>query len=180
MVFLYCGTMTARWRFFPLLSARIGWFLLLAILVGACSTKTMRYPEDHERLRRIDQAVDSLRDAYQQKNRLGFQSLMGATDQLQELQQLVLIDFETFHAISLEFTIERVLIAKEDIDVFVHWQGRWKKDEDDQGLWQRGHMRLQWVGTQTILLRAAQGDLPFGMKAKQLLPQAVPAQTSPR
>jgi hypothetical protein len=26
---------------------------------------------------------------------------------------------------------------------------------------------LQWVGTQTILLRGVQGDSPFGMKARQ-------------
>jgi hypothetical protein len=172
--------MTAHRRLFPSLSVPISCLLLLAIALGACSTKTVRYPEDHERLLRIDQAVESLRDTYQQKNRSGFQSLLVSTDQLEELQRQAFIDFETFHAISLEFTIERVIIAKEDIDVFVHWQGRWKKDAADQGLWQRGHMRLQWVGTQTILLRAAQGDLPFGMKTKQLLPQAVSPPTPPR
>jgi hypothetical protein len=26
---------------------------------------------------------------------------------------------------------------------------------------------LQWVGTQSILLRGVQGDAPFGMKARQ-------------
>ena len=35
------------------------------------------------------------------------------------------------------------------------------------GLRQRGHARLQWVGTQSILLRGVQGDLPFGMKTRQ-------------
>ena len=55
----------------------------------------------------------------------------------------------------------------DDIDVFVHWQGLWKKDADDPGLRQRGHTRLQWVGTKSILLRGVQGDSPFGMKARQ-------------
>jgi hypothetical protein len=39
--------------------------------------------------------------------------------------------------------------------------------DDDPGLRQRGHTRLQWVGTQSILLRGVQGDAPFGMKARQ-------------
>jgi hypothetical protein len=67
----------------------------------------------------------------------------------------------------LDFATERIMIEGDNIDVFVHWQGLWKKDTEDPGLRQRGHTRLQWVGTQTILLRGIQGDAPFGMKARQ-------------
>ena len=66
-----------------------------------------------------------------------------------------------------DFTVERIMIEGDDIDVFVHWQGLWKKDADDPGLRQRGHTRLQWVGTQSILLREVQGDSPFGIQAQQ-------------
>ena len=67
----------------------------------------------------------------------------------------------------MDFSLERIMIEGDDIDVFVHWQGLWKKDADDPGLRQRGHTRLQWVGTKSVLLRGVQGDSPFGMKARQ-------------
>lgn len=155
------------------------WLLVLAVVVAGCPSKTIRYPAEHERLLRIDQALESLRSAYQRKDRAGFQSMLLPLDQMDELQRQVDMDFEAFSAITLEFKIERVVIEKDAIDVFIHWQGIWKKDADDMGIRQRGHARLQWVGTHSILLRSAQGDLPFGMKAKQMLsePPSPPAQS---
>ena len=158
----------------------ISWLVLLAIAVGACASKEVQYPEDHERIRRIDRAVESLRDAYQQKNRSGFRSVMLSLDQLEQLQRQAEADFDTFHTISLEFEIERIMIKGDNIDVYVHWQGVWKKDADDAGVRQRGHARLQWVGTHSILLRSVQGDLPFGMKTKQTLSEVPPPQAIPR
>lgn len=100
--------------------------------------------------------------------------------QLDELKRQVDMDFEAFSAISLEFKIERVVIEKDDIDTFINWQGTWKRDAGDMGIRQRGYARLQWSGTQSILLRNAQGDLPFGMKTKQLLSEPVSPATPPR
>ena len=137
-------------------------------LVGVgCGGKKVSYPEDHERYVRIDQAVESLRQAYVKKDSSDLASLMMPTDQLERLQEEARSDFETFSAITLDFAVERIMIEGDNIDVFVHWQGLWKKDMDDPGLRQRGHTRLQWVGTQSILLRGVQGDAPFGMKARQ-------------
>ena len=127
----------------------------------------MQYPEDHERYLRIDQAVESLRQAYVKKDSSDLASLMMPTEQLERLQEEARSDFETFSAITLDFMIERIMVEGDDIDVFVHWQGLWKKDADDPGLRQRGQTRLQWVATQSILLRGVQGDAPFGMKARQ-------------
>jgi len=152
----------------------MGCLVLLTIALAACSSKVIQYPEDHERIRRIDSAVESLRDAYQQKNRLAFQSMMLPLDQLEQLQRQAQDDFDTFHSILLEFQTERIMIEGDDIDTYIHWQGVWKKDAEDAGLRQRGHARLQWVGAQSILLRGVQGDLPFGMKAKQALSEAPP------
>jgi hypothetical protein len=101
-------------------------------------------------------------------------------DRLDELQRQVDLDFETFSAISLEFKTERVVIEKDDIDVFLHWQGTWKRDANDMGIRQRGHAQLQWVGTSSILLRSAQGDLPFGMKTKQMLSESPSPATRPQ
>jgi hypothetical protein len=157
-----------------------GGIVLVALALGACSSKTPQYPADHERIRGIDQAVEALRDAYQGKNPSGFRSLLKSADQLAELQRQVEEDFEAFHAISLEFKIERVLIEGDDIDVYAHWQGVWKKQADEAGVRQRGHARLQWAGTGSILLRGVQGDLPFGMKAKQALSDAPLSPPNPR
>jgi len=151
----------------------LGVLIVLALAVGACSSsKTPQYPADHQRIRHIDRAVEALREAYQEKSRSNFRSLMQSGDRLESLQRQVEDDFDAYHAISLEFTIERVIIDGDDIDVYVHWQGVWKAQPEDTGMRQRGHARLQWIGTDTILLRDVQGDLPFGMKDKQALSDA--------
>jgi hypothetical protein len=131
-------------------------------------------------MQRIDRAVESLRDAYQKKNHSAFRAVMAPLDHLESLQHHVETDFEDFHAISLEFKVERVIIEGDNIDVYVHWQGVWKKHADDTGMRQRGHARLQWAGTKTILLRGVQGDLPFGMKTKQALSEILPSKPTPR
>jgi uncharacterized 2Fe-2S/4Fe-4S cluster protein (DUF4445 family) len=137
-------------------------------LVGVgCGGKKVSYPEDHERYVRIDRAVESLCQAYVKKDVSDLASLMMPSDQLDRLKEEVQGDFDTYSAITLDFAVERIMIEGDNIDVFVHWQGLWKKDADDPGLRQRGHTRLQWVGTQAILLRGIQGDAPFGMKARQ-------------
>ena len=137
-------------------------------LIGiGCGGKKIQYPEDHERYLRIDRAVESLRQAYQKKDSSDLASLMMPIDRLNRLREEAQGDFETFSAITLDFSVERIMIEGDDIDVFVHWQGLWKKDADDPGLRQRGHTKLQWAGTQSILLRGVQGDAPFGMKARQ-------------
>lgn len=143
-------------------------FMGSLILVGVgCSGKTIQYPEDHERYLLIDRAVESLRQAYVKKDVSGLAAVMMPLEQLERLQEEARGDFETYSAMTLDFSLERIMIEGDDIDVFVHWQGLWKKDLDDPGLRQRGHTRLQWVGTKSVLLRGVQGDSPFGMKARQ-------------
>ena len=151
---------------FPLFPVLVLLSSISMISVG-CGGKKIQYPEDHERYLRIDRAVESLRIAYVREDSSDLASLMMPVEQLDRLREEAKVDFETFAAITLDFTVERIMIEGDDIDVFVHWQGLWKKDADDPGLRQRGHTRLQWVGTQSILLRGVQGDSPFGMKARQ-------------
>jgi hypothetical protein len=153
---------------------------LCALAADGCSSKTLQYPMDHERMQRIDRAVESLRDAYQKKNPSAFRALLLPLDQLEPLQDQVEEDFDAFHEISLEFKVERVMIEDDNIDVYVHWQGVWKKHADDTGVRQRGHARLEWAGTKSILLRGLQGDLPFGMKTKQALSEVPLSRPAPR
>ena len=76
-------------------------------------------------------------------------------------------DFRTYDTIALDLAIERILIDGDHIDMYVHWQGQWKPHGTDVPIRERGHGRLQWVGNQSILLRAVDGDLPFGMGSRQ-------------
>lgn len=170
---VYSATMRGRWEtIFGV--RRVGW-LALVLLFAACSSKTIQYPEDHERFRRIDQAVEALREAYQTKDRSRFESLMLPLDPLEQLHRDAEADFEAFHSIALDFKTERIMIEGDDVDVYVHWQGVWKRDSEDAGIRQRGHARLQWVGTHSILLRGVQGDLPFGMRNRQTISDSAPA-----
>lgn len=137
--------------------------LFLSLSAMACSPKTIQYQEDHDRIVRIDAAVEGLRRSYVERDKSAFDKLVLESGQLDRLQRDVQNDFETFREIALEFAIERIMIDGETIDVFVHWQGQWKRDATDTGIRQRGHARLQWVGVQSILLRDVEGDLPFGM-----------------
>ena len=164
-------------RFFHLLLLSCCCALPVAAGLG-CGAKIVQYPEDHDRYLRIDRAVNSLREAYVKKNLSGMASLMVPMEQLERMQKEAEADFETYQEIALNFTPERIMIDGDDIDVYVHWQGLWKKDPDDPGLRQRGHTRLQWVGTQSILLRGVQGDTPFGVRSRQAVTDSTPSSSS--
>jgi hypothetical protein len=144
--------------------ASIVWFVN-----AGCSSKTIQYPEDHERYLRIDKTVESLRQAYVKKDASAIAALMVPTESTDRLQQEAQSDFESFHDIAMEFRIERIMIDNDDIDVYVHWQGWWKTDSDDPGMRHRGHSRLQLVGTKSVLLAGVQGDVPFGAKGRRAL-----------
>jgi len=155
---------------------RVGWAVLVCLTwisgqVLGCSSKEFRYPLDHARYRRIDAAVDSLRKAYVEKDLSGIQSLMLPSDPLDRLEREISNDFQNFQEISLDFSIERIVIEGDTIDVFLHWQGQWKRTAADAGMRERGHGKLRWVGVQSILLNSVEGDLPFGMAARRAAPE---------
>jgi hypothetical protein len=140
-----------------------------------CSSKGPQYPEDHARYRRIDAAVEELRNAYVQKNQSALESLMLPVDVLERMQLEIRRDFQEFQEIALDFAIDRIVIEGENIEVYVHWQGQWKRDPADLGLRDRGHGMLRWVGVQSILLKGVEGDLPFGMATRHTVPASRPA-----
>ncbi|MCP9446695.1 MAG: nuclear transport factor 2 family protein [Nitrospira sp.] len=147
--------------------------VVFAVSLSGCSSKKpLQYPEDHERIQRIDQAVEALREAYQEKTLSGFRSLLLPDARLNQLQREVEADFEAFDSIKLDFKIERIIIEGDDVDVYVHWQGAWRKRGEEAGVRHRGSARFQWTGQSPVLLRDVQGDLPFGMKAKQMLSES--------
>jgi hypothetical protein len=87
-------------------------------------------------------------------------------------------DFQQYGDISLDFSIERVLIEGDQMDVFFHWQGQWKKTATDTGVRDRGHGMLRWTGPQSPLLSGVGGDLPFGMAVRHTVPRTQPSHVS--
>ena len=153
----------------PLWGLRLG---VLCILFGcvACSSKGPQYPEDHARYVRLDQAVEAFRNAYTRKDLSMIQSLMVQSDALAGVETEIKMDFQQFGEISLDFTISRVVINGDDMDVFIHWQGQWKPSANEAGIRDRGHGMLRWTGIHSILLTGTGGDLPFGMAGRHVAP----------
>ena len=147
---------------------------LVWIAGTGCGGKTIQYPEDHERYLKIDKAVESLRQAYVSKSASGLAALMVPLEATDRLQQEAETDFDAFHDIVMDFRVERIMVDNDDIDVYVHWSGLWKKDPEDPGMRHRGHTRLRWVGTKSVLLTGMQGDVPFGAKGRQALTSQSP------
>jgi hypothetical protein len=138
--------------------------------VLGCSSKDIRYPEDHARYQRVDAAVQAFRKAYVAKDLSHIQSMMLPTLSLDRLERDISSDFQSFQEISLDISIERIVIEGDSIDVYIHWQGQWKRSRADVGMRERGHGVLRWVGIQSILLTGTEGDLPFGMGNRQPVP----------
>lgn len=153
------STAFARWRVWGVVFG-------LGVLLAACSGKGPQYPEDHLRFTRIDGAIEGLRRAYVERNLSRFREYVLPSDKIDRLERDVEADIQTFKEIALDITVERILIEQEAIEVSVHWQGQWKRNPDETGVRERGHGRLQFVGTQTILLESADGNLPFGMSGR--------------
>lgn len=155
---------------------RPAWVLLLCLpwLLGplpGCASKGPRYPEDFARYKRIDAAVEALRKAYVQRDLASIQALMLPLEALARVEREIGKDFQNFEEIALDFSIERISIEGETIEVFIHWQGQWKRTPADTGVRERGHGMLRWVGVQSILLKGVEGDLPFGMATRHAVPE---------
>jgi hypothetical protein len=146
----------------------LGGLLAAAAAGAACSSKGAQYPEDSARYKKIDAAVESLRTAYARKDLGAMNALMLPGEPQDRLEQDIKKDFDTFEQIDLDFALDRIVIEGDDISVFLHWQGQWKRKPDSPGLRERGHGVLRWVGKQSILLQSIEGDLPFGMATRIL------------
>lgn len=147
----------------------------LALLAGpvlGCSTKEPRYPADHARYQKIDAAVTELQQSYAKRDLSAFRALLLPSGLLDRVEVDVAKDFDSFEEITLDLSIERIVIDGEAVDVFVHWQGKWKKKQDETGVLERGHGVLRFVGVQSILLKSVEGDVPFGMVARRAISES--------
>jgi len=151
----------------PIVRGLILLLALLAAVLPGCSSKDNRYPEDHARFVKIDKTVEALRTAYVRKDLSDIQGLMLPKEALEKVVLDMQQDFSTFQEISLDWTLDRVLIEAETIDVVVNWAGQWRKTPADQGFHERGQGVLKLAGEKTILLNGLDGDLPFGMATRR-------------
>lgn len=165
-------------RFSRVLSLGVVAVLFVAASVG-CSTKEARYPADYARYQRIDKAVEALGKAYVKKDASAFHALLLPSNRIDKMEAGANKDFETFKDITLDLSIERIAIDGDQIDVFVHWQGLWKREQEDTEQRERGHGMLRWLGTQSILLSSFDGDIPFGISSRHKDSTAPPS-ASPR
>ena len=146
------------------------WLVVCALaFLFSCSKKEPRYPEDHARFERIAEAVKTLQQAYISHDRETTKSLLLPLDTLTAWEQEIEKDFRTYSEITLDLSIERILIEGDLISVYVSWQGEWKETSEGQGVKARGHGILHWSGTHVILLSGVGGDLPFGMADRQTM-----------
>lgn len=186
-----------RARLMPLLDGDPGQFLYCAmsyrvllrmaivfcVLSGAlqsigCGSKGPQYPEEHARFVRLDQSVEALRSAYIRKDLSAMEALMLPNDALDRMVFEVSKDFQQYEDIALDFSIDRVLIEGDQIDVFFHWQGQWKQSSAESGVRDRGHGMLRWTGAHSPLLSDVGGDLPFGMAVRHIVPRKQPSNAS--
>ncbi len=149
--------------------------VLAASLALACSKKESRYPTDAVRYKRITDAMDALRKSYAEKDASGLHALLLPSNRADRVENGALDDFQHYREITLDWTMERIVIDGERIDVFIHWQGTWKKDDDSPLQRERGHGVLRWIGEHSILLRDTEGDLPFGMAKRATEKETAPA-----
>ena len=144
----------------------------LAGLVGlgavACSKPTAINPADAERVRKIDATVEQIRKAYTDKDPGAFQGLFMPLESLRKMEADIRQDFTVYDQISLDFTIDRVMVEGPDVAVYFHWQGQWQARGEEQPLRERGHAVFRMVGHQNLTLSAVDGDAPFGMSARRI------------
>ena len=68
---------------------------MLTLIVG-CAGKTIQYKDDHDRILRIDQAVELLRKSYVEQDRSGVEALLLPSGNMDQLQREIHSDFDTF------------------------------------------------------------------------------------
>ena len=124
---------------------------------------------------RIDGAIEGLRRAYVEHDLEGFRDHLLPSEKVERLEREVALDLQTFKHITLDWSVERIMIDQDLIEVYIHWNGQWRRDPADAPLRDRGHGRLQFDGTQSVLLESVEGALPFGMSGRSV---STPAHSS--
>ena len=141
---------------------------LIGLVAVACSKTSNINPDDAARVRKIDATVERIRQAYTGKDPSAFHSLFMPLDSLRKLEEEIQRDFAVYDRITLDLTIDRVMVDGADVAVYFHWLGQWQRTTDEQPLRERGHAILRLVGHQTLTVSGVDGDPPFGMADRRI------------
>jgi len=141
---------------------------LIGVGATACSKASTINPDDAARVRTIDATVEQIRRAYADKDANTFHNLFMPLDSLHKLEEEIQRDFTVYDRITLDLTIDRVMVDGADVAVYFHWLGQWQRATDEQPLRERGHAILRLVGHQTLTVSGVDGDPPFGMASRRI------------
>jgi hypothetical protein len=134
----------------------------------ACSTRSNVNPADAAHVRKIDETVERIRQAYMSENAEAFRAMLMSLESLQRLEAEVQRDFDVYDRINVDFVIDRVTVEGSDVAVYFHWQGQWQRKADEQPTRERGHAVLRLVGHQNLTISGVDGDAPFGMASRRI------------
>ena len=143
-------------------------FLLPEYIPGCKSTPHVQSEDDSARLRRLDASVETLRASYENKDMSILSDLFTPLEGSAALLQAIQRDVETYDMISLTFSIDRIIIARHDYAVHLHWEGVWHRPERDLTFRERGLSVFKFTGDQQITLHTIDGDNPFGIDRRNI------------
>src|SRR2546430_9298463 len=102
-------------------------FGLIGLVAVACSKASNISPDDAARVRKIDATVERIRQAYTGKDTSVFHSLFMPLDSLRKLEEEIQRDFAVYDRITLDFTIDRVMVDGAEVAVYFYWLGQWRR-----------------------------------------------------
>src|SRR5437899_9466419 len=111
---------------------------LIGLVAVACSKASNINPDDAARVRKIDATVERIRQAYTGKDPSAFHSLFMPLDSLRKLEEEIQRDFAVYDRITLDLTIDRVMVDGADVAVYFRWLGPWQRTTDEQPVRQAG------------------------------------------
>ncbi len=137
-------------------------FLIIGTLIGSptgCTTIPTPPSPLAVSVSRVEQAVQTIREAYEQKDET---KLLGQIDpsfpNLATLKTQIKNDFQ-FRSIKMEMRISRVDVTEEAIAAGVYWEGEWINKEP---LRQAGYAVFRFNKEASPKLLEIRGDIPWG------------------
>ena len=138
----------------------LGFVLFMAgfLFVLGCEHAPVKPTEDSKRLRQIDIFIESLRQAYENRNLQSFSTMypQGRPEDLQTISSLL----DSIDRPRLNFTIDRIVLQGDAVQVSLHWELNWQSQSAGP-VKQRGNALFQLTGKSELRFQAIEGDNPF-------------------
>src|SRR2546422_1561411 len=123
---------------------------LMGLVAVACSKGSNINPDDAARVRKIDTTVERIRQAYTGKDVSVLHSLFMPLDSLRTLEEEIQRDFAVYDRLTLDFTIDRVMVDGAAVAVYFHWLWHYEPAGAAQPHKGQRHSRLRMFWQQTL------------------------------